>query len=232
MTSSSAGFELDKDVIITTETLRISPEWDSVDLEVELKVNTPEIHSGRSIEFRITDVRGAAAGNTTCRIDLIETYFVEGRYEIKGLSIGDGSAATGSFLLSTLDDTMDQVRMDFGIGAQATVRFIEIVPKEEYDMEIDPFQFIGVYSGLEVYLTWAKQNQESTDPDTVERFNGIFFDRTRPIRGKFTRTLEDGRETSAVIVMEDVFALLGTVAQEPDWWFNNYRPGAVLTKDQ
>ncbi|MCD8101483.1 MAG: hypothetical protein LUE26_02730 [Alistipes sp.] len=231
MKSTNAGFEKDRDIMITTETFRIPPELGSINFEVALDVYTPEITTGRNVEFQITSVSGASVGaNGTCRIDFVEQNFVEGVYIITGQNMIYETRATARVSVSTTDETLDNVWLNFGIGTLAKMNFTEIEPELEYDVEIEPFQFIGIYNSYSVYVTWIASSKADDDPDTVELLSGLYYDRTRPVKAKLVRKIENGRETSLVITFEDGFGLLGILNETTYNWFDNFKPGATMEK--
>lgn len=230
MKSSNAGFETDKDIIITTETFRLPPELSTINFEVALNVYNPEITTGRNVEFQITSVSGASVGsNGTCRIDFVEQNFVEGVYVITGQNMIYETRATARVSISTTDETLDNVWLNFGIGTLAVMNFTEIVPELEYDIEIEPFQFIGIYNSYSVYVTWITNSKANDDPDTMELYAGLYYDRTRPVKAKLVRKIEDGKETSLVITIEDGFGLLG-ILNDSYTWFDNFKPNATMEK--
>ena len=231
MKGSNANFELDKDIIITTQTLRIPPQESEMDLEVGLHVYNPEIVSGRNVEFEITGAQGASVGpQNTFKINIEEKNFVEGTYEIKGVDAFYDSAMYGKARVIALDETLDNLRLDFGIGGQAVIKMTEIIAEREYEFEILPFQFIGTYNSADVYVSWFRKKFDSNkEPSEVEE-NGLYYDKTRPMKGKFVRTMEDGKEKSIVITMDDAFGLLGDWKGKYEWFSNVWMPKATFTK--
>ena len=126
----------------------------------------------------------------------------------------------GKCYITALDESLNNVRLDFNLGAQAIVNLTEITAEQEYTFEIEPFQYIGTFDGANVYLSWAEKNASGQ----------VLYDRDKKIKGKLVRTLENGEETSVVITFEDAYGLLGERSGSLSWFQNVWLPNSTFTK--
>ncbi len=218
----SAGFEKDKDFIITTETLRITPDMKSVNFETGLHVENEEVEKNRRITFHITTADGASLGTkSTCMLDIKEKNFVEGIYTIRGVNAFDDMNSTGKCSFRGEDETLNNMFIDFNLGGAAEVKFTEIRENWEYDVEIQPFRYIGSFDGMGVYLSWAKLDGKQ-----------VLYDRNKPIKGKFERKTVEGVE-QMVFTFKDGFGLIGANDKgELSWFYNVWKENATMTKNK
>lgn len=146
MASNTANFELDKDVIITTEKLTLPSGVETVYFEVHLNVGNDAIETGRSITFEITEAVGATVGtNKTCTIELKENNPLEGIYTIRGLNPYKGTISADKCELFMVEGVNDEAYIDFGLGGYATLLLEEVVPGKEYKIKMKGKQIVGAY---------------------------------------------------------------------------------------
>lgn len=182
MTEKSEGIEIDKNVIITTETLNIGKDTESVNLEVSLSgIASDEVLEGRSITFEIKDVKGATIGtNSTCTVKLIENNPMEGTYVMGGVdAIGTGYITCNL----TMEEGVDDVAyLDFGFGGKLKINLNNISePYKKCNFTIAPAQSVG--GDYTAYFGFIQDNQLYFDPSTG--FSGKFENNT------FTFTIDD-----------------------------------------
>lgn len=148
MSGNNAGFEADKNVIVTTEHLVMPAGVESVNLEVHLQdVANEGIESGRTITFEIASAEGATIGSIkTCTVELIENNPLEGTYTLRGFSPFDGAVVSEKCILSMEDGVNDKAYLDFGFGGLLTLNLEEVVPGTKYNITIPGAQTIGTYS--------------------------------------------------------------------------------------
>lgn len=126
MTEKSDGIEIDKNVIITTETLNLLEGTESVNLEVVLSgVSNDEVVDGRSITFEIKEVSGAKIGtNNKCVINLTENNPMEGNYLIGGYDYFGAGALSCNLVMEEGRD--DIAYLDFGAGSLLPITLTNI----------------------------------------------------------------------------------------------------------
>lgn len=147
MSGNNANFELDKNVIITTEHLVMPAGVESVNLEVHLDVANEAIDGGRTITFEIESVEGASVGsNKTCTVELKENNPLEGVYTLRGFSPFDGAVGSEKCILSMEEGVNDKAYLDFGLGGLLTLNLEEVVPGTKYNITIPGAQVIGTHS--------------------------------------------------------------------------------------
>ncbi|MBE6280465.1 MAG: hypothetical protein E7095_00150 [Bacteroides sp.] len=147
MISSSENYELDKDVIVTTENFVLPAETESVNLEVHLvDLANDAIEAGRTITFEITEVKGATlGGNKTCTVELKENNPLEGTYTLKGYSPFDGAVGSMKFVLSMEEGVTDKAYLECDYGI-LQMNLEEIEPGKKYNVTIPGYQTIGNHS--------------------------------------------------------------------------------------
>jgi|GEM_PF-2001565 hypothetical protein len=228
--SNPSELDLDREVVVTSYSFVVPADRQSVNLEVGLHVYTLDIERGRNISFEITNVEGATLGaNTSCTINIIEKNAAEGLFLIKGINPIDGERQdSGTWNFVAGDESYDKMTMDIGLGEKVKVAFTELIPDSRYTIRIEPFQLMGKFTvngkSQDVYLTCAKYNEQTKKLEVYKE---------DPIRGSFARRVADDKET-VTITISDGFGL-GYYNEEEDfiWFFYNcYKPGAVMTKNQ
>lgn len=147
MISSSANFQADKDVIVTTENFVLSAETSFVNLEAHLVGLADEgINPGRTITFEITSVEGASlGGNKTCTVELKENNPLEGTYVLRGFDPFSGAVASVKYTLSMEEGVTDKAYIDFGYGGLLQLNLEEVEPGKKYNLTIPGQQVIGTY---------------------------------------------------------------------------------------
>ena len=223
MKENNANFELDKDVILTTETLRIPAGVESVNFESAFKVETEDINKGRNITFHIANAEGASIGtNASCKIDIIEKNFIEGTYLIRGLNAFDDLMSSGKCYITGEDETLDHVSLDFGLGGSARVEFTEKIPDREWTVKILPFEYVGNFGGSNVFLSWSFLKESTGD---------LLYDKEKPINGKFEKKQENGKE-KLIFTFTDGFGLIGSdSAGKLSWFYNVWRENSTMEKE-
>lgn len=176
MKENNSGFENDKDILITDNNFLIPAGIESVNIETLLSIANDEISQNRFFSIAIVDVEGATMGtNTTCKINILENSPLEGRYMMEGKSQLQTPNGVASYActLTSVDDSFEQLYLDFGQGGSALVEVEATGNEDEYKLTIAASQVIGTYNGNNVELThkavsngrWVK----TSDPIT-----GIF----------------------------------------------------------
>lgn len=182
MTEKSDGIEIDKNVIITTETLNLLEGTESVNLEVVLTgIADDEVNAGKNIIFEIKDVKGAKIGNNkTCKVDLIESNPMEGTYVVGGVdATGSGNPTCNLMMEEGVDDV---AYLDFGFGGALKVKLNNIIePYKKCSFTIDPAQSIG--GGFTAYFGYVEG--EYINYYSNKGFSGKFENNT------FTFDVED-----------------------------------------
>lgn len=147
MSGSTANFENNKDVIVTTETLVMPEGVETVNFEAHLNVANDAIESGRSITFEIVSVEGATIGNIkTCTVELKENNPLEGIYTLSGYSPFDGAVSSEKCMLSMEEGINDVAYLDLGFGGLLTINLEEVIPGTKYNITIPGAQVIGTHS--------------------------------------------------------------------------------------
>ena len=128
MVSSSANFQADKDVIVTTENFVLPAETETVNLEAHLVgLANDAIEAGRTITFEITEVIGASIGsNKTCTVELKENNPLEGTYTMRGLDIFKGAVGSFKCALSMEEGITDKAYLDLGYGGALELLLEEV----------------------------------------------------------------------------------------------------------
>ena len=176
MKDNNSGFENDKDILITDYNLVIPAGVESVNVETLLSIANDEIEQNRSFSIAIAHVEGAIAGsNAICKVNILENSPLEGKYMMEGKSqLQTPNGVTNyACTLTSVDDSFEQLYLDFGQGGAALVEVEATENQGEYKLTIAASQVIGTYNGDNVELThkavsngrWVK----TTDPIT-----GIF----------------------------------------------------------
>lgn len=182
MTEKSEGIEIDKNVIITTETLNFLEGTETLELEVGLAgISNEEIIDGRSITFEIKEVKGAKVGvNNTCTINLIENNPIEGIYVVGGVdyySVGKLECE-----LSMVEGSNDEVYLDFGTGDMVLVKFTDIEGVfDKCNFTIEANQKMGPSNYGDIYFRYGKvENVGEDEPiaDEAKAFSGTFENKT------------------------------------------------------
>ena len=174
MKDNNSGF--DKDILITDYNLVIPAGVESVNVETLLSIANDEIEQNRSFSIAIAHVEGAIAGsNAICKVNILENSPLEGKYMMEGKSqLQTPNGVTNyACTLTSVDDSFEQLYLDFGQGGAALVEVEATENQGEYKLTIAASQVIGTYNGDNVELThkavsngrWVK----TTDPIT-----GIF----------------------------------------------------------
>ena len=174
MKDNNSGF--DKDILITDYNLVIPAGVESVNVETLLSIANDEIEQNRSFSIAIAHVEGATAGsNAICKVNILENSPLEGKYMMEGKSqLQTPNGVTNyACTLTSVDDSFEQLYLDFGQGGAALVEVEATENQGEYKLTIAASQVIGTYNGDNVELThkavsngrWVK----TTDPIT-----GIF----------------------------------------------------------
>lgn len=147
MVSSSENYEVDKDVIITTEKFVLPAETESINLEAHLVgIANDAIEAGRTITFEISEVKGATLGaNKTCTVELKENNPLEGNYKLNGYSPFDGKVVSVKCTLSMEEGVTDKAYIDLGWGGLLELSLDEIEPAKKYNVTIAGAQVIGAY---------------------------------------------------------------------------------------
>lgn len=180
MKENNSGFENDKDILITDNNLLIPAGTESVNIETLLSIANDEIRQGRSFSIAIVEAEGAAIGaNAVCKIKILENSPLEGKYMMEGKSQLQTPNGVTSYActLTSVNDSFEQLYLDFGQGGAALVEVEATANEGEYQLTIAASQVIGTYNGDNVELThkavsngrWVK----TSDPIT-----GIFKNKT------------------------------------------------------
>ncbi len=169
--SNGSNLEIDKNVIITTETLNMPVGTETVNLEVRLEgVTNDEIENGRYIVFEITNVEGATLGaNATCTVNIVENNPLEGIYLMGGVD-----AAGAGYLTANLTQDVDdptKAYLDFGTGGLLEVHLEEVEPLVRYNVTIPGGQVIGQTSYGDLYFALGDVNYNA---DTSAGFTGTW----------------------------------------------------------
>lgn len=177
--SNGSNLEIDKNVIITTETLNMPAGTESVNLEVRLEgVTNDEIENGRNIVFEITNVEGATLGaNTTCTINILENNPLEGAYRLTGFDPFNGAVGYLECNVTMDENDESKLYMDFGFGGMLQVNLEEVEPLTLYNVTIPAGQVVGQASGYgDVYFTLGTVdwNTGSIAADLTTEFTGTW----------------------------------------------------------
>lgn len=174
MTEKSEGIEIDKNVIITTETLNFLEGTETLNLEVGLVgISNDEVNEGRSVTFEIKEVNGAKVGtNNTCTVNFTENNPMEGTYVVGGVDALDAGTLTCELIMEEGRD--DVAYLDFGTGTLLTVYLSDIEePYKKCKFTIMDNSSIGSgYSILHVNSDFQTQNKNFTG--TFENNTFIF----------------------------------------------------------
>lgn len=176
MSENCSGFENDKDILITDYQLQFPVGTELASLEALLSIANEEISPNRSFSITITDVEGAVVGtNATCKINILENSPLEGRYRMEGRSqLQSPAGVTGyACTLTSVDDSFEQLLLDFGQGGAALVEVEATGNEGEYRLTIAANQVIGSYNGNNVALGHKVVS------------NGRWIDTSDPITGLF-----------------------------------------------
>lgn len=158
MKSSTGNIEIDKNVIITTETLNIPAGVESVNLEVRLEgITNEEIESGRNIVFEITKAEGASiSSQNTCTINILENNPLEGTYKFGGYDPYGVGYLTCNFSMVDGDNT--KAYLDFGMGGLLQINLEEVEPLKVYNITIPAGQVVGASSNGDIQFSFGTVN--------------------------------------------------------------------------
>ena len=182
MVSSSANFQADKDVIVTTENFVLPAETETVNLEAHLVgLANDAIEAGRTITFEITEVIGASIGsNKTCTVELKENNPLEGTYTMRGLDIFKGAVGSFKCALSMEEGITDKAYLDLGYGGALELLLEEVEPGKKYNITIPAGQTIGTHSSygpvnfVMVLVDWSTGKISSDNVEMKGTFdNGV-----------------------------------------------------------
>ena len=179
MKENNSGFENDKDILITDNHLLIPTGTESVNIETLLSIANDEINQNRFFSITIVDVEGATIGtNATCKINILENSPLEGKYRMEGKSqLQTPSGVTDyACTLTSVNDSFEQLYLDFGQGGAALVEAEPTDNKDEYKLTIAASQIIGIYNGNNVELT-HKVVSNGKWVNTSTPITGIFKDK-------------------------------------------------------
>lgn len=150
-----SGFEDDKDILITDKSLLIPAGTESISVEALLSIANDEVIQNRSFSIVIVNVEGATIGkNEVCKITILENSPLEGKYVMEGKSQLQTPNGVINFActLTSVDDSFEQLYLDFGQGDMALVE-VEMTDNEnEYKLTIAAEQIIGVFNKDNVVL--------------------------------------------------------------------------------
>lgn len=176
MSENRSGFENDKDILVTDYHLLFPVGTERANIEALLSIANDEISQNRSFSIAIVDVEGAALGeNTTCQINILENSPLEGKYRMEGRSqLQSPAGVTGyACTLTSVDDSFEQLSLDFGQGGAALVEVEATGNEGEYRLTIAANQVIGTYNGSNVELG-HKVVSNGRWVDTSEPITGLF----------------------------------------------------------
>lgn len=180
MTDKTDGIEIDKNVIITTETLNIGKETKSVNLEVVFSgISNEEIIDGRTVTFEITNVKGANVGeNKTCIVNISENNPLEGIYIVGGAdAFGTGTISCN---LSMVPGDKENAYLDFGMGNLITMKLTNLSDTyDKCDFSISPMQVVGVHATYgDVYFMYGMVENQGVSNDSSKSLIGSYKDKT------------------------------------------------------
>ena len=78
-------------------------------------------------------------------------------------------------------------------------------------------------------MTLFRKKEGNKEPDEFE-LRALYYNKTKPMKGKFGRTMENGEEKSIVITMDDAFGLLGDWSGVYSWFDNAWVAKTTFTK--
>lgn len=204
-----SGFENDKDILITDNNLLIPAGTESVHIEALLSIANDEIIQNRSFSVTITNVEGAAIGaNATCKISILENSPLEGKYAMEGKSQLQSPNGVTSYActLTSVDDSFEQLYLDFGQGGAALVEVETTGNEGEYKLTIAASQVVGTYNGNNVELSHKAVS------------NGRWIKTSDPITGVFKNkvvTFEMGHALGLEVpAVEGWLGLVGSYTDE------------------
>ena len=163
---NNSGFESEKAILITEDHLSIPMRTESVNVETLLSIANEQIVQNRSFSIAIADVEGATAGS------------IEGKYSMEGKSqLPTPTGVTGyACTLTSVDNTFQQIYLDFGHGGAAIADVEETGNEGEYKLTITASQPVGMYSNNRVELT-HKQISGGMWGKTSDPITGIYKDK-------------------------------------------------------
>ena len=176
---NNSGFESEKAILITEDHLSIPMRTESVNVETLLSIANEQIVQNRSFSIAIADVEGATAGSiNTCKINIVENSPIEGKYSMEGKSqLPTPTGVTGyACTLTSVDNTFQQIYLDFGHGGAAIADVEETGNEGEYKLTITASQPVGMYSNNRVELT-HKQISGGMWVKTSDPITGIYKDK-------------------------------------------------------
>lgn len=222
-TRYSENLSVDKEIILTSQELRIPREKFTMNVELGLMAENKDIETGRYITLEIIGAQGASIGNNSqCTVYLNEKNYVEGTYTVRGVNPVYGYIYTEQVIINAGDETLNSIGLSFGLDGEAKITFRELIADRLYNISISPFSLVGNYNDKPVYLTWISYDEEKLE---------LNYDREKMISGTYEITMEDGEEVRK-FTLSDGFGLLSFDDEGEVSWYDNYifNPQTTMTK--
>lgn len=186
--SNNFNAQQDKDLIITSEELRIPEGVNSVDAEVYLNLGNEEVNENRQMVFEITSSEGALITNATCTLRLKENNPIEGNYRLLGMDAWDKTTSYLPCTISKIEGFEDLYSIDFGFGGAAEMSLTPFDEEgKQYLAVIGRSQNVGTYFlssynlTLNVFLVAASENGGNFGYNLNSDLEGIYDYDTRTL---------------------------------------------------